>query len=193
MKYHLILIYILLFNSIISCNGINKSTSDIENSNTEILNQNNIDSTSLQLDDEVVSDDQEIKTINWGDGGSYDYYYTEIINIEDTNGEITPIKVYINNVPVNPDCETKKCKWCNSTINLLNSYTEEYPNLDNLRENPNRDSLAQFMLSLGLNASSYISANNSKGVAIRTITSQICEYEDVNGYCSQKCYHEANN
>jgi hypothetical protein len=193
MKLYLFIIYILIFNSILSCNGINKSTSDIENTDTEIQNQNYVNSTSLQLDNEVVSEDEEIKTINWGDGSSYDYYYTEIINIEDTNGDIIPVKLYINNVPVNSDCKTKKCNWCNSMINLVNSYHEEFPNLDNLRENPNRESIGQVMLSLGISATSFMSANNSTGVSIRTVTNTICEYDEVNGYCSKKCYHEANN
>ena len=131
------------------------------------------------------------KTIKWGDGSSYKYYYTEIINVKDTNGDIVPVKVYINNVPVNY-CKTKKCKWCNSKINLINSYTEEVPNLDNLRQNPNRESIGQVMLSLGISATSFMSANKSAGISIRTITSTICEYDEVKGYCSKKCYREEN-
>lgn len=155
-------------------------------------NQNYDDSTSLQLNDEAVYEEEGVKTINWRDGGSYEYYYTEIINIEDTNGEIITVTVYINNVPVNSDCEIKKCKWCNSNINLVNSYYEEFPNLDNLRENPNRETIGQVMLSLGMFATSYMFVENSNGVSIRTVTNTICEYDEFKGYCSKKCYHEEN-
>lgn len=140
--------------------------------------------------------EEEIKTVNWGDGNNYEYHYTEIINVEDTNGEIVPIKVYVNNEPVNSDCNTKKCKWCNSIINLRNSYTEEYPNLDNLRENPNRESIANLLLSFGIISSSlsnYVYTNNSKDMSIRTVRNTICEYDEFQGFCSRKCYYDAKN
>ncbi|MBP6754517.1 MAG: hypothetical protein KA210_00105 [Bacteroidia bacterium] len=183
-------VFLLIF---IGCKK-NEPLINSSNSSDDIqsLVVDSLDSTSLQLDNEQVSDDEELKTINWVDGNSYDYYYTEIINVEDTNGEIIPVKIYINNVPVDSDCKTKKCKWCNSTINLVNSYTEEFPNLDNLRENPNRETIGQVMLSLGLSTTSFMSSNSSTGVSIRTVTNTVCEYDEVNGYCSKKCYHEEN-
>jgi hypothetical protein len=136
---------------------------------------------------------EELKTVNWGDGNSYDYYYTENINFEDLNGEIIPITVYINNVPVNSDCKIKKCKWCNSIINLKNNYTEEFPNLDDFRKNPNRESMAQLITSLGVSIYNYVSVDkSSKKISIRTETNNICDYDEVHGYCSNKCYYEAN-
>lgn len=174
--------------------GCKKNEPLINSINSADDNQTSVvDSASLQLNNnELVFEDEEIKIINWADGNSYDYYYTEIINVEDTNGEIIPVKIYINNVPVNSDCKTKKCKWCNSIINLVNSYTEEFPNLGNLRENPNRESLGQVMLSLGLSGNSFMSVDNSSGVSIRTVTNLICEYDDYKDYCSKKCYNEEN-
>ena len=134
----------------------------------------------------------EVKTVNWGDGNSYEYSYTEEINFEDINGEVTRITIYINPKNSNPNCNNKKCKWCNTIIYSTNSYIEEFPNLSNLRENPNRESLADLVLSLGFNVKNYLDADNTNGISIRTEIINHCEYDEVNGYCSNKCYHEAN-
>jgi hypothetical protein len=79
------------------------------------------------LPDEMITDEELIEegdyepkpseTIDWKDGNSYSYDYTEAITKTDSLGNEQIITVYKRNKPSDGDivCEPKMCKWCSIT------------------------------------------------------------------------------
>jgi hypothetical protein len=136
----------------------------------------------------------EMKLVKWSDGNSYEYYFTEIINITDPKGNVEPVTIYRNNIPSNTNCENKKCRWCNAIIYPVSSSYEEYPDISNVRKYANNGSIASLFWNLGGDISKYIYTDESTNTfAIRTEGILICNYDEVNGYCSNRCYYESKN
>lgn len=170
--------------------------------------QKNLDSSAHQegrndnaLEQNYESDEErsheegiEMKLINWSDGNSYEYYFTEVINITDPKGNVEPVTIYRNNIPSNTNCENKKCSWCNTIIYPVSSNYEEYPDISGVRKYADNGSIASLLWNLGGDISKYIYTDESTNTfAIRTEGILICNYDDVNGFCSNRCYYESKN
>lgn len=135
------------------------------------------------------------KEIEWADGNTYTYDYTEQIKWEDSTGTRN-VTVYIKNKPTNVDCEIKQCKWCSIEIQAQGYTIDEYPNLDVQREkSSNREaskslvSLIQMMFNFD-SPKKYFDLDNNR---IRTEWTVNCDYGGPDGFCSLKCKSEYNN
>lgn len=68
--------------------------------------------------------------IQWKDGKSYTYDYTEVIDYIDRAGETHQITVYKRNQPATVhQCDLLTCKWCSKQYDAVNYSVKEYPNI----------------------------------------------------------------
>ena len=190
-------LYLLTLILLFSCKEVSR-----EVENETILN--NTKTNSEELVEEPIQDylerteqDSENNTrklVKWSDGNSYEYYFIEVINITDPKGNVEPVMVYRNNIPTNTNCENKKCSWCNTILYPVSSSYEEYPDISNVRKYADNGSIASLFWNLGGNISKYTDTDKSTStLVIRTEGILVCNYDDVNGYCSNRCYYESKN
>ena len=128
------------------------------------------------------------KTIDWKDGDTYSYDYTEEISKIDSLGNEEIITVYKRNKPSDESiiCEPKICKWCSKSTYATNFSIEEYPNINWLRGEPDLNSIFG-MLGSVLDGNTYYDLDNQK---VRTEWRTNCEYNGPDGFCSEKCKSE---
>jgi hypothetical protein len=130
------------------------------------------------------------KEIEWADGNTYTYDYTEEIETKDSLGNVGKVfTIYKRNKPVNVNCETKECRWCRKEIYAENYSIEEFPDLSALRGNGNYGSMYSFFMSM-FSSTSYIDIDNKR---IRTEWRVNCDYGGPDDFCSMKCQSEYNN
>jgi hypothetical protein len=133
--------------------------------------------------------------IEWRDGNSYSYDYTETISKVDSLGNEQIITVYKRNKPSEDNivCELKVCKWCSQSVAATSYSINEYPNLNWLRGEPDFTSI--FSMLIGMignmyNGNAYFDLENNK---VRTEWVTNCDYTGPDGFCSLKCQSEYHN
>lgn len=192
-------LYLLTLILLFSCKEVNR-----EVENETILN--NTKTNSKELVEEPIQDylertEQESendtkKLVNWSDGNSYEYDFIDDLNITgNQNGNVFPIKIYRKNYPSNSNCKNKNCNWCNSIISPVSYSYEEYPNTENIWKYKSGSSILALLYNLGADIPKYTNDGDydSGKFAIRTEWVLVCDYDDVNGYCSNRCYYESKN
>jgi hypothetical protein len=133
------------------------------------------------------------KDIEWADGYTYTYDYTEQIELKDSTGTKT-VTVYIKNKPTNFDCVTRNCKWCRIEMPPQGYTFEEYPNLDVWRGKESGLSNGFFSsIQLALSIATDKQYWDLKNDRIRTEWTVDCDYGGPKGFCSLKCKSEYNN
>lgn len=145
----------------------------------------------IKLDDSAPEEMPELsETIDWKDGNTYSYNYTEEIIKTDSLGNEQVITVYKRNQPSDGEinCEPKVCKWCSNTTYANNYSIEEYPNINWLRGQPDLASIFGILSSM-IDGNSYYDLENNR---VRTEWRTNCEYVGPNGFCSEKCKSEYN-
>lgn len=155
-------------------------------------NSNNQDSSkSGSTKTEIYIAPEPSKEIEWKDGNTYSYDYTETISRTDSLGNEQIITVYKRNRPEGDSgsCDSKICKWCSNTSYASNYSIEEYPNINWLRGEPDLNSFFGILGSL-IDGNSYYDLDNNK---VRTEWKANYEYIGPNGFCSEKCNSEYNN
>lgn len=184
-KFYLLTLIFLLF----SCKEVNR---ELEN---ETLLNNTKTNSEEPIEDYLENPEQDSesntkKVIEWSDGNSYEYDFIDEIDITDNqNGEVFPVKIYRNNYPSESNCKNKNCNWCNSLIYPVSYNYEEYPNLNDLFKYKTVGSILGLIYQTGGDNAAYI----NEFEAIRTEWILVCNYDEVNGYCSNKCYYESKN
>ena len=139
--------------------------------------------------EEQYTPPQQSKEIEWADGNTYTYDYTEEIETKDSLGNIGKVfTIYKRNKPVDVNCETKECRWCRKEIYAENYSIEEFPDLSALRGNGNYGSMYSFFMSM-FSSTSYIDIDNKR---IRTEWKVNCDYGGPDDFCSMKCQSEYN-
>lgn len=190
-------LYLLTLMLLFSCKEVNR-----ELENETLLNNTKTNSEELieePIEDYLEKPEQDSKSntkkiVRWSDGNSYEYDFIDKIDITNNmaNGDVIdvlPIKIYRNNYPSESNCKYKNCNWCNSIIYPVSSSYEEYPNLNDLFEYRTVGSILGLIYQTGGDNAAYI----NEFEAIRTEWILVCNYDEVNGYCSNKCYNEAVN
>lgn len=186
-------LYLLTLMLLFSCKEVNR-----ESENETLLNNTKTNSEE-PIEDYLENPEQDLesntkKVIEWSDGNSYEYDFTEVINLTDPKGNVEPVTIYRNNIPSNTNCENKKCSWCNTIIYPVSYDYEEYPDISGVRKYANNSSIVSLFWNLGGDISKYTYTDESTDtIAIRTEWILVCKYEEVNGYCSNKCYYESKN
>jgi len=185
--------------SILSCNtgGNNESanTSDPDNNisnNDNNNNKQNNENVDYNQNEQDASNEQENKKqIDWKDGNSYSYDYTETITKTDSLGNEEEITVYKQNKPSDADvyCKPKICKWCGKESTAYNYKIEEYPNINWLRGEPDLGSIIGMLGSI-FDGIHYYDLENKK---IRTEWNVKCDYYGPDEFCSNKCEYEYRN
>lgn len=184
MKNKKLLLLISAITILISCNG-KVGSQDFGIDESEF----NIENTPMQ---------EESQTIDWSDGNSYYYDYTEEITMVDSLQNEQFITVYRMNQPseASIECVPKVCTWCSTTSYAINYTLEEFPNIDMFRvkEAANGDiDILSYMSSAfqvyggGALMLSYYDLDNNR---IRTEWKINCEYEGPDGFCSERCKYE---
>lgn len=185
-NYKLTILLLLLF---FSCK--NSNLDEGNNSNTIVDGSSNSNGTSTE---EQFTPPPPSKEIEWADGNTYAYDYTEQIQWKDSLGT-RDVTVYIRNKPINIQCDIAKCEWCGEIMNSQGYTIDEYPNLDVQREKSNvkegfksLGSLIQMMLNFD-SPKKYFDLDNNR---IRTEWTVNCDYGGPDGFCSMKCQSEYN-
>ena len=182
-------LYLLTLMLLFSCKEVNR-----ESENETLLNNTKTNSEE-PIEDYLENPEQDLesntkKVIEWSDGNSYEYDFIDKIDITDNqNGEVFPVKIYRNNYPSESNCKNKNCNWCNSIIYPVSYSYEEYPNLNDLFKYKTVGSILGLIYQTGGDNAAYI----NEFEAIRTEYILVCKYNEVNGYCSNKCYYESKN
>ena len=165
----------------------------MDNKSNTIIGDGSSNSNETATEEQYTTTPQS-KEIEWADGNTYTYDYTEQIKWEDSTGTRN-VTVYIKNKPTNVDCEIKQCKWCSIEIQAQGYTIDEYPNLDVQREKSNikegfesLSSILQMLLSFD-NPKKYFDLENNR---IRTEWRVNCDYGGPEGFCSMKCQSEYN-
>ena len=171
--------FLLIMVTILSCQG-NKQNKTDEYIPEEI---------SIGAED-AITEPEPSETIDWKDGNSYSYDYTEAITKTDSLGNEQIITVYKRNKPSDGDivCEPKICKWCSNTTYAKNYSIKEYPNINWLRGQPDLSSIMGMLTSV-IDGNSYYDLDNNR---VRTEWITNCEYNGPDGFCSEKCKSEYN-
>jgi hypothetical protein len=129
--------------------------------------------------------------IEWQDGSTYSYDYTETITQTDSLGNMHEITVYKQNKPTDAEiyCSPKFCKWCGKE-STSHSYTiEEYPNINWLRGQIDFGSIIGIIGNL-FDGTHYYDLDNNK---VRTEWKINCEYYGPDNFCSNKCEYDYKN
>jgi hypothetical protein len=151
---------------------------------------NNRDDESGQNLDESATQSKEIE---WSNGNTYYYHYTEQIEWKDSTGTRN-VTVYIEDKPKDVYCYIVKCEWCGKEMTSQGYTFEEYPNLDALRGKENGLSNGFFStIRLALSAATEKQYWDLKNNRIRTEWRINCDYGGPDGFCSLKCESEYNN
>ena len=166
--------------------------------NTKLPNKNNSETdqtesgeTEYEESDELYGGNDEVeplKQVDWKDGNTYSYAYTEEIQKTDSMGNPYTITVYKSAKPDDSEvtCDTKVCKWCGKEQYANNFVIEEYPNINWLRGEA--DLLSVFsMMYLIFDNQKYLDLDNNK---VRTEWRVNCDYSGPDGFCSLKCENE---
>lgn len=125
------------------------------------------------------------KVVEWADGNSYTYDYTEDVEFTDSTGTRT-ITIFMRNKPTNVDCDIKKCKWCGKEMEAINYSITEFPDCDVLRGKSTVASVLSFYMSM-LDSRPYFDLDNNK---VRTVWRVNCDYGGLDEFCSLKCKSE---
>jgi hypothetical protein len=152
------------------------------------------DTSGQNIASESPAPEDPSKNIEWRDGNTYSYDYTESISKIDSSGNEQIITVYKRNKPSedNITCEPKVCKWCSQSVAATSYSIIEYPNLNWLRGEPDFTSI--FSMLIGMignmyNGNAYFDLENNK---VRTEWVTNCDYPGPSGFCSLKCQSEYN-
>jgi hypothetical protein len=130
------------------------------------------------------------KEIEWADGNTYTYDYTEEIETKDSLGNVGKVfTIYKRNKPVDVNCETKECRWCRKEMYAESYSIEEFPDVDVLRGRGSYSSQNSFYLSV-FTEPAHFDINNKR---IRTEWKVNCDYGGPDDFCSMKCQSEYNN
>lgn len=127
------------------------------------------------------------KEIEWADGNTYSYDYTEEVELKDSTGTKTLI-IYMRNKPTNVDCEVVECRWCRKKMEAEDYSIVEFPDMDVFRGKASLMSFASFYASF-LDHTRYFDLDNNK---VRTEWKVNCDYGGPDGFCSLKCKSEYN-
>lgn len=168
-----------------ACNASIKHKSDSGSDQTEAGSTTDPEIEELYGGNEEV---EELKQIDWKDGNTYSYAYTEEIQKTDSMGNPYTITVYKSNKPDDSEvtCDTKVCKWCGKEQYARSFVIEEYPNINWLRGEA--DLLSVFsMMYLIFDNQKYMDLDNNK---VRTEWRVNCDYSGPDGFCSLKCENE---
>ena len=182
MKYLKIFYLTILIVVFSACNSSPKNDPNNDVDLTESGEEQSIDSESG--DEEMES----LYQIDWKDGNTYSYAYTEEIQKTDSMGNPYTITVYKSNKPDDSEvtCDTKVCKWCGKEQYARSFVIEEYPNINWLRGEA--DLLSVFsMMYLIFDNQKYMDLDNNK---VRTEWRVNCDYSGPDGFCSLKCENE---
>jgi len=172
-----------------SCNEPRKyDDSDLEQRNTTTNENKNNEG---EFSETEWDDVEPSKYVDWANGNSYSYDYTESIETTDSLGNSIIYTVYKRNRPNESsiNCDMKACRWCSKSIPASDYTLYEHPDISFLREGGNPLSLLSIVLDL-LNFKTYIDFENHK---VRTEWKLSCNYPGPNGFCSLKCESEYNN
>jgi hypothetical protein len=129
------------------------------------------------------------KEIEWADGNTYTYDYTEEIETKDSLGNVGKVfTIYKRNKPVDVNCDTKECRWCRKEMYAESYSIEEFPDVDVLRGRGSYSSQNSFYLSV-FTEPAHFDIDNKR---IRTEWTVNCDYGGPDGFCSLKCKSEYN-
>ncbi len=187
-NYKSTLAFLLLFLCF-SCKNSNFDGGDSmdDNGNTSI--DGGSSNSNGTTPDEQYTQQQPSKEIEWSDGNTYTYDYTEEIETKDSLGNVAEVfTIYKRNKPVNVNCETKECRWCRKEIYAENYSIEEFPEVNALRGKGNYGALFSLFASM-VSSPSYFDIDNKK---IRTEWRVNCDYGGPDDFCSMKCQSEYN-
>ena len=131
---------------------------------------------------------EPLKQIEWKDGKTYSYNYTETITTKDSLGNEKEITVYKREKPKESDiiCDKKICKWCSKEMYAENYEIEEYPNINCLKGAPDFSCIFGLFTSF-FDGTHFYDMDNNK---IRTEWRINCNYPGPDGFCSLKCENE---
>ena len=132
------------------------------------------------------------KVVEWPDGNTYTYDYTEQIEWKDSTGT-RDVTVYMRNKPTNVQCNIANCEWCGEEMSSQGYTIDEFPNLDVYRGKGNMMNAINSILQVAINGlrhKSYFDLDNNR---IRTEWTVNCDYGGPDGFCSMKCQSEYNN
>lgn len=132
---------------------------------------------------------EPIKEVEWADGNTYTYDYTETLTQEDSAGNVKEITVYMSNKPHASEivCDTKVCKWCGKEVEANDYSIEEYPNINLYRGKLDYSSMFEMIGATMFDGNSYLDLDNNR---IRTEWRVNCKYRGPKGFCSMKCENE---
>lgn len=141
--------------------------------------------------------------IQWKDGKSYTYDYTEVIDYIDRAGETHQITVYKRNQPTTVhQCDLLTCKWCSKQYDAVNYSVKEYPNISwmtKLEKDMNFDEVAEMAFILVIEKSSHWFNDEARANfydlennRVRIEWQYTCNYNSKD-FCSLKCESEYNN
>jgi hypothetical protein len=183
-----------------SCNNGDRNesikSSTPENENL-VSNQNNnnatdpVDISEGNNEYDPVVEVPRKKQIDWSDGKTYSYDYTETITKTDSLGNEEEITVYKQNKPSDADvfCNSKICKWCGKEVKAYNYIIEEYPNINWLRGEPDLSSIFGIISSI-FDGIHYYDLDNRR---VRTEWKTDCKYYGPGEFCSNRCEYEYRN
>ncbi len=187
-NYKLTILLLLLF---FSCK--NSNLDEGNNSNTIVDGSSNSNGTKTTTEEQYMPPPPP-NEIEWIDGNTYTYDYTEQIQWKDSSGT-RDVTVYMRNKPTNIQCDIVKCEWCGEIMNSQGYTIDEYPNLDVQREKSNikegfnsLGSLIKMILNFD-SPKKYFDLDNNR---IRTEWTVNCDYGGPDGFCSMKCQSEYN-
>lgn len=147
----------------------------------------NIEDTTSIPDPDESGPEYGDKAIEWADGNTYSYDFTEQVNLTDSTGTRT-ITIYRRNKPTDVDCDVEKCRWCGKEMIAEDYSIVEFPDCDVLRGRTTVGSILSFYVSM-LDSRPYFDLDNNK---IRTEWKVNCHYGVSGGFCSLKCKSEYN-
>ena len=137
------------------------------------------------------------KQIQWKDGNTYNYDFTEQIESKDSTGKIVTITVYKQKKPNDNqvNCQLKSCKWCGRQVQAVSYAIIEYPNINGFRDQSDIGSIFELMFTaaFGFMNSEYMNHFDLENNRIRTEWRQQCNYPGVGEFCSLKCESEYKN
>jgi hypothetical protein len=184
-----IILCLSIFISIIftNCEGDKRKIKDLLDSSGQTIESN--------------EQPETLKQVEWRDGKTYSYDYTEIITIIDSLGNQREITVYKGEKPKESDiiCDKEICKWCSKEVYAENYEITEHPDMEwkkKLIDYCGNDSRAKITVLFALtlfNYDGYVHYYDMHNNKIRTEWSINCNYPGPDGFCSLKCENEYNN
>lgn len=172
---------------------------EMSGGNDKYVSGREVSGSQEQTEDEIVREPEYVepekpKQIEWSDGNTYSYEYTESIDTKDSTGNPITLTVYKQHKPDENEvnCELKTCKWCGRQVQAESYSIVEYPNINGFRDHTDAGSVFDVILNaaFGFLNTDYLNHFDLENRRIRTEWRLECNYPGPQGFCSLKCKSE---